>query len=69
MNLEKYVRMFSAGDGMVRVIDPEGNVIEKHLNPTGGNPIDFISAEYAQSQGKIQKKKEREANFMVFKMK
>ncbi len=57
MNLEKYVKMFSAGDGMVRVIDREGNVIEKHLNPTGGNPIDFISAEYAKSQGKILKKK------------
>ena len=67
MNLEKYVRMFSAGDGMVRVIDREGNVIEKHLNPTGGNPIDFISAEYAQSQGKILK--EKEANFRVFNMK
>ena len=41
MNLEKYVRMFSAGDGMVRVIDPEGNVIVKKFRPDGGTPIDF----------------------------
>ena len=67
MNIEKYVKMFSAGDGIVRVIDREGNVIEKHLNPTGGNPIDFISAEYAKSQGKILQ--EKEANFRVFNMK
>ena len=57
MNLEKYVRMFSAGDGMVRVIDPEGNVIVKKFRPDGGTPIDFVSAEYAQKQGKILKKK------------
>ena len=53
---------------MVRVIDRKGNVIEKHLNITEGNSIDFISAEYAQSQGKILKKKEKEANFRAFKM-
>ena len=69
MNLEKYVRMFSAGDGMVRVIDPEGNVIVKVFRPDGGTPIDFVSAEYAQKQGKILKKKKKEANFWVFKMK
>ena len=69
MNLEKYLRMFSAGDGMVRVIDREGNVIVKMFRPDGGNHIDFVSAEYAQSQGKILKKKEKEANFRVFTMK
>ena len=68
MNLEKYVRMFSAGDGMVRVIDPEGNVIVKMFRPDGGTAVDFISAEYAESQGKILKKKEKEANFRVFNM-
>ena len=59
MNLEKYLRMFSAGDGMVRVIDRKGSVTENHLNITEGNSIDFISAEYAESQGKILKKKEK----------
>ena len=35
----------------------------------GVKTLDFISAEYAESQGKILKKKEKEANFRVFNMK
>ena len=38
------------------------------FRPDGGTALDFISTEYAQSQGKILKKKEKEANFRVFNM-
>jgi hypothetical protein len=51
VELEKFVKNWQRGDGRTRVINSEGEIVAEHYDPSGGDSIDFVSAEWAIKQG------------------
>ena len=51
MDLEKFIKNRQMGEGRIRVINAEGEVIAEHFDDYGGTSIDWISATWAKKQG------------------
>ena len=68
MKLEVFVKNWQRGDGRTRVINSEGEVVAEHFDPSGGDSIDFVSAEWAIKQGQTFKKEQHNSDtFRFFK--
>ena len=58
MKLEVFVKNWQRGDGRTRVINLEGEIVAEHFDPSGGDSIDFVSAEWAIKQGQTLKQEQ-----------
>ena len=56
IGINKFVNNWQSGDGVQRVIDNDGTIIDEHYDPNGGISVDWISAEWLQRQGKLTEK-------------
>ena len=45
IDIKKFVKNWQTGNGVQRVIDNEGTIVNEHYNPDGGISVDCISAE------------------------
>ena len=52
MKLTDFIKSYSKGEGIIRVIDENRNVIREHNTGTGES-IDFVSAKWCIKQGEI----------------
>ena len=51
MDLEHFIKKRQLGEGITRVYDKNGDLIEEHFDEYGGISIDFVSAEWCIKNG------------------
>ena len=54
--IKKFVNNWQSGDGVQRVIDNKGTIIDEHYDPNGGISVDWISAEWLEKEGLLDEK-------------
>ena len=54
--IDKFVKNWQTGNGVQRVIDNEGTIVNEHYNPDGGISVDWISAEWLEKEGLLDEK-------------
>lgn len=53
MKLTDFIKGYSKGPGIVRIIDENGEVIREHFTKTGAS-IDFVSAKWLVKTGELK---------------
>ena len=68
MELEKFVKNWQRCDGRTGVINSESEIVAEHFDPSGGDSIDFVLAEWAIKQGQtLEQEQYNPDTFRFFK--